>query len=358
MLKFKIVVSDFHIGRGRWLPNGTRNYLEDFFYDDKFIEFLRYYREGIYADADVELICNGDFFNHLQLDIWERDPDVISEKVALRRTEEILKGHPEVFEEMRRFAEAPKHRITFILGNHDPGLLFPSVCNRLREVLGTHTAFQMEVYRFDGVHIEHGHQFFADNAYNSHRYFLTKDLPEPIVNLPWGSFFVIHFLNRVRQERPYFSKIYPFKYYLRWALIHDTQFAIKSVLRILFYFIWLRLRKDPHRRSSILRTFQIIKEVGIAPNLNEEAKKILLTERNTRIVIFSHTHHAGSRKIAPDKTYLNTGLWNEQISLEISNPGRLVDLTYALLEYDEKGIPQVSLKKWKGVSHPIEEVYD
>lgn len=357
MKKIKLIVSDFHLGMGRYHPDGTFNYLEDFYYDDKFAEFLDFYGSGEFAQADVELICNGDFFNHLQTDIYDPLPDVLDESVALRRTEEILRGHPVTFEAMRRFASIPDHSITFTLGNHDPGLLFPAVVERLREALGKNVGVETGPYVFDGVHVEHGNQYFADNGYNQKIYFLTKDLPAPVVNLPWGSFFVIHYLNKVKKERPYFDKIYPFKYYFRWAFIHDTAFAVRSVARILFYFCWLRFRRDPHRRSSIVRTIRIIKEVGISPKLHREAKKILLSEKDIRTVIFSHTHHALVRQFAPGKTYINTGVWNEQISLEISQPGKIVALTYAHLEYDENGVVHPSLKEWKGDYKIVEEVY-
>ncbi|MBI2982416.1 MAG: metallophosphoesterase [Deltaproteobacteria bacterium] len=356
MRKVKLVVSDFHVGKGVFLENGTRNPLEDFFYDAKFIEFLEYHRTGDYENADVELICNGDFFNHLQLDLNEKHPAWISEGVALHRMEAILKGHPGIFEELKHFAGIPRHRILFMLGNHDPGLLFPSVAERLKKALGPNIAVRLTPYRFDGVHVEHGNQFFADNAYNTGRYFLSKDLSEPIVNLPWGSYLVIYYLNPVRRERAYFCKVYPFRYYLRWALIHDTLFALKSILRILYYFFHLRFTRDPHRRSSFMRTIQIIFEVGLAPRLDLEAKKILLTDRSVHVVIFGHSHHAVMRQFAPGKVYLNTGVWNEQLSLEMSDPGKIVRLTYAQLDYDEHGVPQPSLKEGKGSHRIIEEV--
>lgn len=357
MRRLKLIVSDFHLGKGKYLPDGTFNHLEDFYYDDKFVEFLNYHASGEFADAEAELICNGDFFSHLQVDIHDPAPDVIDERVAVIRTEEILRGHAELFEAMRRFVNAPRHSVTFILGNHDPGLLFPKVHGKLREALGERVQVKTGPYLFDGVHVEHGNQYFADNGYNTRLYFLTKGLKSPVVNLPWGSYFVIHYLNKVKKERPYFDKIYPFKYYLRWALIHDTAFALRSMARIVFYFFWLRFRRDPHRRSSFLRTLKIIKEVPIMPNLNREAKKILLSEKDVSVVVFGHSHHASIRQFAPNKTYINTGLWNEQISLELSNPGKIVRLTYAQLDYDDHGRIHPSLKEWKGAHKMIEDVY-
>jgi len=354
--KIKLIVSDFHLGRGRRLPDGSFNFLEDFRYDDAFVEFLDHYRTGDHSEAEIELICNGDFFNHLQIDIHDPSPDVLDEATAITRTDHILKGHPELFDALKRFAASPNHSVTFTLGNHDAGLLFPSVHRKLRETLGDGVQVKIGRYVFDDVLVEHGHQYFADNAYDTQRYFLTEHLPAPVVNLPWGSYFVIFYINPVKKERPYFDKVYPFKNYLRWALIHDTWFAIRSVFRIVFYFLWVRFTRDPHRRSPILKTLKIIQEVPISPKLDREAKKILLSQKDIHIVVFSHTHHAVMRQFAPNKVYINTGLWNEQISLEISDLGKIVRLTYAHLEYDEHGRVNPSLKEWKGSHKMIEDI--
>lgn len=354
--KIKLIVSDFHLGRGRYLPDGGLNYLEDFHYDDKFVEFLNYYSMGDFAKAEIELICNGDFFNHLQVDVLDPAPDIITEQAALQRNGEILQGHPDLFAAMRRFATSSGHSVTFMLGNHDPGLLFPAIHKQLQDALGPTTRVKTGKYLFDGVHVEHGNQYFADNAYNTRLYFLTRGLPAPVVNLPWGSYFVIHLLNRLKKERPYFDKVYPFKYYLRWALIHDTFFAARTIVRIIAYFIWLRFTRSPHRQATLLSTLQIIKEVPITPKLDQEAKKILLSEKDVQIVVFGHTHHAVFRQFAPNKIYINTGLWNEQVSLEISNPGKVVRLTYAMLAYDGQGRIHPSLKEWKGSHKLIEDI--
>lgn len=352
----KLIVSDFHLGAGKYLPDGRLNPLEDFLYDDQFIEFLDHHSGPAFAGRAIELIVNGDFFNHLQTDPDDASPEIIDEAAAVSRTRQILQGHPKVFEALKRFGSLPERSVTFVLGNHDAGLLFEAVQKLLQDSLGPRTKTVIGRYRFDGVLVEHGHQYFADNAYEAHRYFLAEGLPAPVVNLPWGSFFVIHYLNKVKFQRPYFDKVYPFKHYLRWALIHDTFFAVKSIARIVFYFLWLRFRRDPHRRSSLGNTLQIIKEVPISPKLDREAKKILLSEKDTKIVVFGHTHHAVLREFAPGKFYINTGLWNEQISLEIVNLGRVVRLTYAVLEYDESGAVHPHLREWKGSHKMIEEL--
>ncbi len=356
MRKLKLVVSDFHIGCGETLADGRLNPLEDFHFDDKFVEFLDYHSRGDFAEADIELIINGDFFNHLQVDLEAEHAEIIDEREALSRTEAILKGHPLLVEGLRKFAGSPRRSVTFLLGNHDPGLLFASVHALLRRLLGERVRVLLNAHRFDGIHVEHGNQYFADNAYHTRRLFLSRKLPSPVVNLPWGSFFVIHILNKIKLERPYFDKIWPMKQYFRWALVHDTGFACRAIARIIFYFFWLRFRKDPHRRSSFGRTIRIIKEVPLSPKLHVEAKKLLLADRELKVVVFGHTHGPVIRQFAADKTYINTGVWNEQISMDIANPGRIVRLTYAHLEYDASGKVHPSLKEWKGSHKIIEEV--
>jgi predicted phosphodiesterase len=90
--------------------------------------------------------------------------------------------------------------------------------------------------------------------------------------------------------------------------------------------------------------------------LHKEAKRILLTHKDCRIVVFGHTHQHLYMKFAPGKEYFNTGTWNEKISLEVGSLGRTLRLTYVSLEYDKEGTPHGSLKEWKGRSDVVEEL--
>src|SRR3954462_12479451 len=122
--KYKLVVSDFHLGKGRYFEDGTQNIMEDFIYDREFSEFLNYYRSGIFADAEVELILNGDILNLLQIDIYGVHTHLITERSVIRAVEKIVAGHPDFFHALRRFAATPGHTISYVVGNHDSGMLF------------------------------------------------------------------------------------------------------------------------------------------------------------------------------------------------------------------------------------------
>ncbi len=354
--KTKLIVSDFHVGKGKHQRDGSPNLLEDFKADKQFADFLEYYRSGAFRKQDVELIINGDFFNLLQIDYRDKFTDLLTESDSLHKMMSIIRGHPDLFQAMREFAHEPHHSITFILGNHDPGLLWEGVQEALKEELGGTLRFVMEAYYFDGVHVEHGNQYQSDNRYDRKRYFLSKNLPETIINLPWGSFFTIQYLNEIKKERPYIDKVYPFRLYQRWALIHDTMFAIKSTLLVVVWFFKFLLIPNPARHIGYWQVIRILLEATVHPKLHKEAKRILLSHKDCRIVVFGHTHQHTYIKFAPGKEYFNSGTWNVKISLEVGSLGRTLRLTYVTIEYNREGIPHGSLKEWKGRSDVVEEL--
>ena len=353
---FKIIFSDFHVGAGSRLPNGTTNYLENFFYENEFVECIEYYCQGQWAKRTGEIILNGDFFEHLEVIPGESDADLLTEQRCMWRQRKIAEGHAQMFAAFRRFNAMPGRRITFNLGNHDPGLLWPGVAEILSELIGGDVRVMLTPYEFNGVRVEHGHRYQADSAFNEKRYFLSKGLKEPIINMPWGCYFVIHYVNKVRKDRPYVARIHPMRYFMRWAFINETMFAIKHSFLMLYYFISLRFVHSKRRRSSFWRTVQLVKESAIDSNLDTAAKKILLTNPGVRILVMGHSHGARYRYYAPDKLYMNTGSWTERLSLDPANLGRLVRLTYGLIRIDGSGHAQAELKEWLGRRELIHDI--
>jgi hypothetical protein len=64
-----LVVSDLHLGKGKFLKNGQLNILEDFFEDDRFQEFTDYYSSGKHYWTHCHLVLNGDILNLIQIDV-------------------------------------------------------------------------------------------------------------------------------------------------------------------------------------------------------------------------------------------------------------------------------------------------
>jgi len=361
MRRIKLVISDLHFGKGK-LIDGATNSLEEFLYDEQYAEFLNYYTSGEFADAEVELIINGDFFNFLQVDYRGHFLTVITESISLAVLKDIVDGHPIAFDAMRKFAQDPKHKITYVVGNHDQCMLWPSCQRYFNEALNAQIKYRSIVYFFDGVHIEHGHMHEAANRIDPRKFFLKKNLPEPILNLPFGSHFFVDFVLRIKESRPYVDKVRPFQAFVRWGLLNDTLYTLKTMFLLVNFFFKTAFARNPRHNWTLTRILQIIKESAVFPDLEVSAEKILADER-VHTVIFGHTHVYMYRQFARNKEYFNTGTWTELTSLDITSLGKITKLTYVLIDYVQSSDtptterPRGRLKEWKGY-HRVETDVD
>jgi UDP-2,3-diacylglucosamine pyrophosphatase LpxH len=360
--RFKLVVSDFHLGKGRYFRDGTQNILEDFIYDREFAEFLNYYRLGDFADADVELVLNGDILNLLQIDTYGVHTHLITERSVVRAVEKIVAGHPEFFQALRRFAATAGHTISYIVGNHDAGMLFHGARKVFSEACGTEVRFYDVAYQFDGVYVEHGQQYERFAGIDMKKPFITRGLPEPVLNLPWGSLYVAVMMPKLKQERPHIDKVRPFSAFLRWVVIHDFWWGVKTWFRT-FKFILdtVLFRRRYQIHQGVRATLGLLKEISLYPNYDKIAVRILEENENVNTVIFGHTHILRYRQWREGKEYFNEGSWNECTNLDLSDYGQKTRLTYCFIEYpsaDEplNTRPKVRMKQWNGVWRPEMEL--
>ncbi len=351
--KIRLVISDLHLGLGRYLEDGRLNLLEEFNFDEKFAEFLHFHTTGDYADAEVELILNGDIFNFLQTDYKGHYLTVITEGVTLDQIERIIRGHHVFFRALREFARSPGRTVTFIVGNHDQGMLWPGVRARLNEEIEADCQYKNIVYYFDGVHIEHGNMHEAANRMDPRKFFVKKDLPEPILNLPFGSYFFVEFVMKLKFLYPHVDKVRPFSAMMRWGLIFKTTFTLSSMINVFPYFLGKIFSRKTSKTWPFRKVAKVFLESAIFPDLSESARRILKDDR-VHTVIFGHTHVYQYRQFANDKEYFNTGTWTEVTSLEVESLGKITKLTYVIIEPSEEGRLRGRLKEWRGY-HKIEE---
>jgi UDP-2,3-diacylglucosamine pyrophosphatase LpxH len=354
--KLKLVVSDLHLGVGRTLENGQLNDMEEFYFDEKFSEFLHFYTTGKYADHEVELILNGDILNFLQVDYNGHYLTVITEPISMDILQRIVAGHPIFFRALKEFAAKPGNALTYVVGNHDQAMLWPSTRNFLNEVCGTNIRYKNIVYFFEGVHIEHGHMHEAANRLDPRKFFLKKNLPEPILNLPFGSHFFVEFVLRIKQTYPHVDKIRPFNRMMRWALFNEFWFTVKNIANLAVYFLKSVFGNDPRRMFPFSRIVSVLAESAVFPDLTEAARRILVDDR-VHTVCFGHSHVYQYRQFSGSREYFNTGTWTDLTSLDIASLGKITKLIYVLFEYPE-GVenprPRGRLKEWHGY-HRIEE---
>ncbi len=352
--KIKLVISDLHLGKGRLLEDGGVNALEEFYYSEKLVEFFQYYSTGAYKDYDVEIIINGDFLNFLQVDYKGHYLTTITETIAVEVLKSIIKGHVQVFKAMGDFLSQPYRQITYVIGNHDQGMMFQGCRDHLDQAVGKPLLYKNIIYFVDGIHIEHGHMHEAANRMDPRKFFIKQGLPEPILNLPFGSHFFIELVLKVKEKYPHVDKIRPFGQMMRWALVNETMMLFKATGLFFKYVYSLIFSNDARYSWSIKRLLKIFFESAIFPDLSIAAKKILADER-VHSVVFGHTHVYEYRKWGARKEYFNTGTWTELTSLDVVSLGRITKLTFVLFEYtDMDTTPHGRLKEWRGF-HRIEE---
>ncbi|MCM2322407.1 MAG: metallophosphoesterase [Oligoflexia bacterium] len=364
--RIKLVISDFHLSRGKWLRDGARNPLEDFHQDERFQEFLDFYSTGEYAETEVELIVNGDFFDPLAVvPLGERNkndealeyPLEVVESAAVTKIRTICAGHPLSLEAMKQFLGRGK-RIIMRWGNHDAAILWPKVQEELRELLSPprpeQLEFQQKPYVFDRICIDHGHQFEALNAFDEENLYVdqkTRHGVKRIQALPFGSFFVLGYLNRIKRRRNFINQVHPFRNYMRLSLLLDPVFFFTNGLQALWFFFKMRLITHPRRFANFRKTLLLMAEAFHRPSLERIAEELLTGPGSESLdfdtLILGHNHQAATRLFPGGRQYINTGTWIPITSLDMATLGHRILRSYALIEYLD-GKPRCSLKIWNG----------
>lgn len=348
--RIQLVVSDFHLGTGRFFSDGRLNTLEDFLYDEEFADFLEHHSSGEFMGREVELVLNGDILNLIQIDFQGVHTHLITERATCHAVERIIAGHRAFFEALKRFASHPRRSISYIVGNHDAAMLWPGPRRIFERAVGAPVRFHDVSLRRGGVHIEHGQQHEEICRMNMSRPFVTRGLPEPVLNLPWGSLFVAVWLTRIKLERPHVDKVKPFSHFLRWVLLHDTAWAVGTILRMLKFF-WDTVAFRPRYRivEGVRATWGMFRQVSVYPCFDRIAAEILEAEPSLTAVIFGHTHILKHRRFRGGTEYFNEGSWNEATNLELAEFGTQVKLTYAFVEHPPGGgRAKIRLKRWMG----------
>ena len=364
MKKIKVVISDCHLSAGLNFES-SRNPHEDFFFDDEMVEFFEYFSKGQYGDGcEVELIINGDYLDFLNVPYRGEFEEIITEQFALYKAECIIRGHPKVMAGLKAFASLPGKKITYNIGNHDADLFFEKVRERIIREWDPQGQYPSEKVRINhdrssidlegGVQIHHGNQFEAVHLFNYEKPLLTEGLSQPVLNMPWGSFYVLKIVNRLKWEREYVDKVRPVKGMILWGLLFDTWFTLKFAFLSSFYFIKTRFIYSPQRRSRLTVTMRILKQESTTflQDLERDARWLLDQQPNVHTIIMGHTHVPMLKSYPDGKTYINTGTWTKMINLDLRGIGGGYRLTFALIEYGADGRAKASLQQWMGEYRP------
>lgn len=259
-----LVISDLHLSEGRSPATKKFSRNEDFFFDEEFARFLKYYSESREGQGrEWHLIINGDFVDFLQVTSYEDAPPSLNRdprhpeyglgcgaKESVYKLEKIVEGHRRFFAALAEFV-ASGNLLTIGKGNHDVEFHYTEVRESLRQQLQAVYRKRLEsdavprqdiaarVARVNAesvrfidwfylekglIYIEHGNQY---DRLNSFKYFLEPLLPqgagvdsrrENEIDLPWGSLFVRYLFNRVEKAEPYADNIKPSTRFISWYI--------------------------------------------------------------------------------------------------------------------------------------------
>lgn len=255
-----VIVSDLHLGAGRSETSARYFHLENFFFDQEFLLFTRFLtRKARGSERPLKLIINGDFMDLLRIDrIDDLHREKFRLKTAKRKTSRldyesvveeleakvsvILRGHPVFFQALGEFLMSGQY-VLIMPGNHDHEIQLETLRAGIRRAIAAHIDTDDEVlsrlefrswfYHEPGLlWVEHGNQY---DAYNSFRYPLKRELPEPEctcyedeIDMPFGSYFQRYLYNRFGKVTFIVPGRQSNAQYFLWLLVNRPSIIFKS----------------------------------------------------------------------------------------------------------------------------------
>jgi UDP-2,3-diacylglucosamine pyrophosphatase LpxH len=311
--KLHVILSDIEMGGG-----GKE---DDFPHTHFLASLIRSYNGAQYKDLTVSFVLNGDTFDFLKTSVHGLYPHLINEEIALEKLARVEAAHAEFFVSLKEFlAHDPKRRLIFLVGNHDPEILFPSVQERIRSLCGHREQVEFPGFNWDDgdVHIEHGAQ--RDSMFN-----MNEDKPfiiykgDSYLNLPWSSVCLLNVVLPMQKDFYLLDRMKPKK------LLIEILPEVKDLLMGKFWSYWTKSYLTEYLKSADpLKkvTWPMIKEmVKRSSNFSAEVemdqffhKKMQESER-TRLYMIGHQHEAfvwsyGNRKV------IQTGCFRDEFMIE------------------------------------------
>ena len=351
-----LVMSDFHLGKGKFLDDGHINIFEDFDEDEKFAEFLDHYSTGTHYFTDVNLVLNGDIFNLIQMDVDGVFTHLLTEEHTVKMVEEIIEGHPLFFQSLKKFLARPNKKLIFVIGNHDIAMEFRGAQKTFNKAVDAEVEFTHQYSEF-GVLVEHGHRFEPINTVPRSKLIVDGPDNKPIINLPWASLFCIYLLPKLKEMRPYIDKVRPLSLYVKWTILHDFRFFIYLAWASVAYFIRTQFRPYGQFNKNFKMSLKQIFKIAIHPGYDKNAKRVLATRPDVKVVVMGHTHITEWRKFKDGRLYFNTGTWNQVPSVDAAQHKNITNLTYVSIDINEKKnhIKNAYMNVWQGKWRPFRE---
>lgn len=295
-----VVFSDIEMGGG-----GAR---DDFPHAAFLAELIDQYAAGSYADREVDVVFNGDTFDFLKLPIDGTHPSHVTNAIALAKLAAVASAHGPFFDSVKRLLRSQPglRRVHFVIGNHDPELLFPTVRRELMALCGGGEGVRFPGFelRLGTVHLEHGHQYDPLFSMDPQRPFISAD-PEPLLNLSWAAIGLLQVVIPLHPQLAFYDRLVPRDELMR--LVPE----LTELFNALAWQYWTKdfwraflLKKDPVLSFRWTMLKEVIRRF-VLTNPEVEIDRQWLTntleKKNARLFVTGHQHrlahhwHAGKR---------------------------------------------------------------
>jgi len=291
-----IIVSDFHICSGTNPITGLTSSLEDFTDDYDFEKFLNWLAER--PEAPWHLILGGDMFDFQQVNdlptlneikefglfVYAKDlkwsakkqikpkkkiyhyddlknlqnfdnswcfetwkTGLGTEENAMKfKMHKVMEGHSVFFKALAGFLKKG-NKITFLRGNHDVELAWPSIQEMIKNYCSQESGLDENsirqnlvflphyYYEEELLYIEHGQQGEAETSLR-HVYspfIKPKDKTEKVIELDFSSFLMRYLMNQVESINPLSDNYRPRSRYFNWLISEHPAQAVRVVAKAL-----------------------------------------------------------------------------------------------------------------------------
>ncbi len=286
MTKEVVLFSDIELGAGKKT--------DDFVADNLLCEVITEVKK---SKNPIDLINNGDTFDFLKCPIirdrWSFYLQHVTPQIALEKLDLIYSSHKLVFDAWKSFLEDKKNNIYFIFGNHDYELLFPSIQDKIKEILNSDNVYFRLSYSNEYVFAEHGQQHDVYFEFDKNKVFRgykdTIELNIPAIFSGFSVYFMDSkewhpFLERIENKKSLYKLDLSVKremaglvvkYFLYNMLFAIHKYIFRGYFKLYLKTIWVSLKN----------LFKLHFDVISVEELKNITRKI-----NKKIIFFGHIH--------------------------------------------------------------------
>jgi UDP-2,3-diacylglucosamine pyrophosphatase LpxH len=298
---------------------GTGGVSDDFPQSESVIEVLARYDDAPYDAIEVVFVFNGDTFDFLKTSVDGKYTHHVDLNIARRKFARIAQAHSGFLNGLADRLQQPRRSVHFVVGNHDPELLFIGVQQDLALWLRAPGRVFVHpwAYTTGDVRIEHGSQGDSLFRMDPAQPFIKYD-GRDVIAYPWGSVALLDVAMPMQPTLYHVDRLKPRDRVL--ALLPE----VKELILSSYWRYWTgeRLRSawgahDPMTQIS----WTLFKEVmyrwrsgDMNLSVRERYQGWMAGERAPKLWIVGH-EHSPAVLTCVDRTLLVTGCWRNEYAL-------------------------------------------